>query len=87
MPTDVVIKSTPDTFALPPGFPAPAPSEKFIYTLAAPFLELSVPARPGLAINDIPDGSQVLPKPVFYLGFNDASNLGLDSAVQALALR
>ncbi len=77
---EILIKSTPDSFVLPPGFPNPSPSEPFIYTLAAPFLEISAPERPGVSIDDIPDGSQVIPNPIVYLGFNDPSNLGFDSS-------
>ncbi|MEQ1825946.1 MAG: LamG-like jellyroll fold domain-containing protein, partial [Pirellula sp.] len=79
-PANIVIKSTADTFALPPGFPTPSPAEAFIHTLAEPFLEISVSTRTGVSLNDIPGGVNVVTKPIVYLAFNDPTNLGLDSS-------
>ncbi len=78
-PTDVVIKSTPDTFAPPTGFPPGAASETFTYTLAAPYLEVLASPR-SLTLNDVTNGANTFPKPVVYLSFNDAANLGRDSS-------
>ncbi len=74
------IATIPVIFGLPAGFPAGAASEAYVYDLAAPYLEIAVPPRDGVSLQDVPNGANTLPKPLVYLSFNDSSNLGMDSS-------
>ena len=58
-PATDVINTIPTTFAKPPGFPSPSPEEAFIYTLAAPYLDATVPARTGVTLNTAPSGGAI----------------------------
>jgi len=59
-PATIVIKSTPDSFLIPPGFPAPSPEESFVYTLAVPFLETTTPPRTGVTTQSTPNAGGVI---------------------------